>query len=548
MNKIKADYKYLIALGIIFLLILIPTYAHHGHFLLDCGREVYYPKEILSGKLLYKDILNIYGPFSYLFNAFLFKVFRINLNVLFISGIVSTAILTSVIYFIAKRFMSALLSFSISASSLILGVFNLNLPNFIFPYSYAMLYGLCAFLLSLLFLLKFVDDDNDLNFYAACFFAGVAIANKYEFLSFLLVLIYVFIKRVIKKQSRIAVRILNFMGSVLLCPLLCFGFLFLQGVSLGDFLNTLKIIKTMSQTQTLYYFYSHAGVYFNFEALKLQLLTLNSFLILVLFLCLKPKNKVLSVLYSLIAFVLIVCLANNLSFSFLPILVVLMLFADFIRVKSNLSLQVLVLSAISLGIKVFWGLLVAHYGIFFFAILLIALIALILNRFEIEIRYQKMVAIYLILVSSSIAVKNYMAAPAYLPVKSEVGTIYAPYYIKESSDLLIDFINKNTKLQDKIVIYPEGAMINFITNRRSDDFYTSLIPLYAETFADARLIENLKSTSPEYVIFSNLETSDYYLKYICSDYSVEFCNYVANNYKKIAEVDSSLRYLIFKKK
>jgi len=89
-NNTNDDLKYLISLWIILLLAIIATYAHQGHLIIDCGREVYYPTQILLGKVLYKDILNIYGPFSYMFNALLFKIFGINLNVLYISGCVCT--------------------------------------------------------------------------------------------------------------------------------------------------------------------------------------------------------------------------------------------------------------------------------------------------------------------------------------------------------------------------------------------------------------------------------------------------------------------------
>ena len=37
----------------------------------DIGREVYIPSEIANGKILYKEIINIYAPLSYYINALL---------------------------------------------------------------------------------------------------------------------------------------------------------------------------------------------------------------------------------------------------------------------------------------------------------------------------------------------------------------------------------------------------------------------------------------------------------------------------------------------
>ena len=59
MKKINLDLKYLIAIWILLIIAIISTYAHHGHLILDCGREVYYPTQVLLGKVLYKDIFNM---------------------------------------------------------------------------------------------------------------------------------------------------------------------------------------------------------------------------------------------------------------------------------------------------------------------------------------------------------------------------------------------------------------------------------------------------------------------------------------------------------
>ena len=75
MIKFLEKNKYLISIIFLTIIAIWITYAHNIHPIIDCGREVYYPQEILNGKVLYKDLFNIYGPFAYLFNAFLYKIF-----------------------------------------------------------------------------------------------------------------------------------------------------------------------------------------------------------------------------------------------------------------------------------------------------------------------------------------------------------------------------------------------------------------------------------------------------------------------------------------
>lgn len=41
--------------------------------MMDIGREYIIPQAILDGKVLYRDILNIYGPLAFIINAFVFK-------------------------------------------------------------------------------------------------------------------------------------------------------------------------------------------------------------------------------------------------------------------------------------------------------------------------------------------------------------------------------------------------------------------------------------------------------------------------------------------
>ena len=260
MKRFSDDIKYIIIIQTAVLLAIILTYAHQGHILVDCGREVYYPTQILLGKVLYKDIFNIYGPFSYMFNAALFKIFGINLNVLYLAGCVCSFLITNLIYFIATRFLPKFLSFSVAIFTVAVGVLGVNLFNFVFPYSYAILYGLVAFLASILLLLKYESNPQKLDyFYLSCFFAGLCITSKYEFLPFSAVILYSMIKirplNVIEKTFSIT--------ALLLAPAYCFGILFLQGLTINDLASTFSILVKMAHSQTLKYFYIAQGVYFS---------------------------------------------------------------------------------------------------------------------------------------------------------------------------------------------------------------------------------------------------------------------------------------------
>ncbi|HNW26765.1 MAG TPA: glycosyltransferase family 39 protein [Candidatus Gastranaerophilaceae bacterium] len=519
------------------------TYAHHGHLIIDCGREVYYPTQILEGKLLYKDLFNIYGPFSYLFNAVLFKLFGINLNVLYLAGCFCAFLITTLIYKIARKFLTEIISFSIAFFTICTGVLNTNLFNFIFPYSYAMLYGMVAFLISFLFLAKYIQEPHKvLNLYLSGFFAGFCIANKYEFLPYLLVFLYMVLK--IEKVSFKTILLL--LLSILSIPLVCFSILFLQGMGINDLVLAFETVKKMAQSQTLKYFYTTQGVVLDKKTLGYLALNFAKTVtpILLMTWSFMMSKKWLSVLLIIFATASGMIFMSPASLTFLPVLILGLFILHFRKYKNEKIVLILALSAILISLKSFWGLATLNYGVFFAGFLIVAIFALIENKF-----YQKAIFVYIILLSLVLGFQNLseLKDKSYC-IQTSRGKICSQKYLTKSSEDLINFIDKNTKKTDSMVILPEGLVINFLMERKSDDYYNSLIPLYWEVFGDEKLIEYFEKTKPDYIVFSNWDNKDYYFRYICSDYAVSFCNYVAKNYRQEKIIDNGFRYLIYRKK
>lgn len=526
--------------------ILIGTFAHHGNLIVDCGREAYYSLQVAQGKVLYKDIFNIYGPFSYMYNAFLFKIFGINLNVLFLSGCISAFFIASLTYLIARRFMGEFASFSISAFTIVVGVLNTNIFNTIFPYSYGMLYGTVAVLASIWLLLKYEESPEKNSYlYLSAFFAGLCVANKYEFLPYFLVIAYAAfkIKPVNFKQYSLTA------GSLLFAPVVCFAILSLQGMRLQDLIATGLIINKMAHTNTLNYFYQHTGVFFHKKTLPF--LTQKFFAVVIplalMYFSITRKNKFVSVFLTLITAFWIFRNINIGSFVFIPVVILLWFVVNFKNICTNGKLMIITLSSILLNMKIFWGLVISSYGTYLVNLCFITIIALIFERFKEKKNAEKAIVFYLAVVSVSLFFintprlhdkTNYISTPR--------GKLYIERSLFPSTDKLIKYIQTNTKKTDTVMIFPEGQLINFLTERKSDDVYGSLIPLYVETFGENNIIDHFKQTKPEYIIFNNWDYHEYYYKYICNDYAQSFCSFVAQNYTQEKVIDDGFRYLVFK--
>lgn len=554
MKKVDVNFKYLILLWAILILLVIPTYAHQGRFFTDCGREAFWPTQILAGKILYKDIFCVYGPFAYLFNAFLFKLFGINLNVLYMAGLISTFAMVTLLFLIGKRFLPVLINFSIGVFTIVAGVTSLDTFNFIFPYSYAMLYGVVSVLAAIWLLLKYNEfPEKTYYLYLSSFFTGLCIMNKQEFLPYLFVFLYgVFkIKRLnIKEYFYIFL-------SLLIVPILCFGFLYFQGLRLNDLKSAVVLMKRLSQSPSLVYFYNKTGAYLNLEnlirLLKLSVKSLTSFCIFVFAFSYLKKDlfivrKVLLIILMLMAVALLIFKINAI-FVFLPMLVAILAIFNYKKLSTDNALAILVLGILAISIKSFGGSYINRYGLFTLSPLIITFLTMIKIIFKDKINNYSL-CIYILIAALLVCYRNISELPLKQNlIETSRGKIYVNDIIYSTTQDTINYIIENTKPTDRVVIFPEAPMINFLTDRKTDDIYGVLMPPVLETFGENNMIEHFKKTKPEYIIFYTLNTfNDYKKKFICINYAYSFCSYVDKNYNIEKTFDSKdFRFIIYKR-
>lgn len=220
---------------------------------IDVGREIYYPKAILEGKILYKDLFCIYGPFSYLFNALLYKIFGESLNTLYGIGTISALLIVSFIYLISKKFLSDFVSISITLFVIIIGCLATRIFNYTLPYSYAVLFGLVCFLVSLYFLIKFIENKKEKNLILASFFGGLSFINKYDFLLYIIPLTIVILKT--KNWKLILKSYLSYLTPIIFSFLI----LFIQGLKISDLFHMMGVIKSFTLTDAMKTFMLHKG-------------------------------------------------------------------------------------------------------------------------------------------------------------------------------------------------------------------------------------------------------------------------------------------------
>ena len=526
--------------------------GHYSGILIDFGREVYYPEQILEGKVLYKDLFNIYGPLSYQINAVLYKIFGIKLSTLYFAGSLCSFGIVCLIYLISRKFLSEFLSFCIAIFTISAGIATTSIFNFHFPYSWAMVYGLIAFLFSLYFLINYISSHNNLpsqgkELYFSAFFAGISIACKYDFLLYVFIVLFFIIKNKNWKAFLCFISV----------PIFSYGILFMQGLNLSDLMNSLVITNKMAHTKTLTYFYQNSGVYFSLPVIPHDIFSFLFFSIpfsgvMFSYKFFQKENyfiKILSVvLFSVSLFFLYVLLGIKANYIFDFILVFILVFSLSTFKKINSILAVLTVSTILAGAKIFWAVFIGSYGTFYISLALICAFALLFNI--LPKKYEKIAGIIILFISLFFFSIHFKELSGQM-IETGRGKISTELFQSVNTNNLIEYINKNTKPYEKILILPEGMIINFLTNRKSDDFYNSFLPLYTETFAEKEIIEHFNSDKPDYIVLSNLNMKDYYYKYICEDYARDFCAFILDNYNQVDVIDKNseygyLRYIIFK--
>lgn len=547
MREFYIKNKPLIILWLLCITALIIFMGHYSNILFDVGRETYYPQRILEGKVLYKDLFNIYGPFSYLWNAFLYKIFGINLRALYISGTICSLAIVSGVYLIAKRFLNTSLSFAIGLFTIVTGVCANHLFNYTFPYSWAMLYGTVGFLYSVYFLIKYKDNENPHFLYIAGLLAGFATANKYDFIIYS---IFLFCVSIFTKNKKY---ILNFITSFMVFPILSFGILFLQGLRIEDLIVAMQEIQKLMNTKTLEYFYSNQGVLFSpavFPVWIYNLLATGIPLgLMMLSYRFYEKIKIVSIalitIFALVGYKLL----SPALFVFLTPLLFLVSIFGYKKIKTNIPLMLVIISAIGASFKTFWGLTPMSYGCYYTPIVLIAFFGVMFTF--INEKYQKIAAIFLTVVSVSfLNVYLFKRTTTTGKISSPHGTIYTYKQNADNINNILSILNNDENVNSTALIYPEGMIINFLSknNIKSDDYYNSLLPLYLESMGEEKFQKVLEEKNPEFIILTSQNTSDYYFNHICTNYAFNFCNQVEQEYQQEATFNGDIAFKIYRRR
>ncbi len=141
---------------------------------------MYVPAAISEGRRLYFDLTYPYGPLIPYWHAALFRLFGIHLGVLIGAGISVVGINTLLLYSVSRVFLPVWLSFA-AAFAFLLQACQVDLFNYILPYSYPAAYGSMFSVLMVWLLLRYMHEPRVRYTIAAGILAGLMMLTKLEF-------------------------------------------------------------------------------------------------------------------------------------------------------------------------------------------------------------------------------------------------------------------------------------------------------------------------------------------------------------------------------
>jgi hypothetical protein len=159
---------------------LYTTWGAWGDLTIDSGHEMYVPSLLSQGKQLYRDVWFMYGPAAPYFTSFLFRLFGVNLNVLYWAGSLSALGSAIFLFLIGVRLSSWLIGWTAGAV-ILLEAFQPSLFCFPLPYTSAAVYGCFVGCLFLWLVIHGLESSAWGWMFSAGSAAAVALLLKPEF-------------------------------------------------------------------------------------------------------------------------------------------------------------------------------------------------------------------------------------------------------------------------------------------------------------------------------------------------------------------------------
>jgi 4-amino-4-deoxy-L-arabinose transferase-like glycosyltransferase len=547
-------------LPLCFLLMLLLSWRRWTSLIVDTGREMDLPARLLRGELLYRDIHYLYPPLSPYFNALLFRLFGVHLEVLNVSGVICALLIVALCYAIARRVLSTREATLATLAVIVWCIFKPE-GNLISPYAFAALHGLMLALSTLLITLRYNEHRRWREVVLAGLLIGLAGITKQEFALTAAVTWSAGLLFVHRRDGKgFILRLLVAAGIAIALALPVYAYFFSR-VGWQTLIEDCHLLYTKIPASLVYYNSARTGLDQPFSSLLQMLggvavaLGIAS-LIVALSAIGTEQRKLLRNAFVFFTCSALVALAINVAsrgrwdgspLRALPFALLGLILLHFLRrdeSKPQFALFVIavysLLALIRVVLRVPSG---GAFGGYFLPTSLILIVYLTLvawprlvhmwlgREVTIDTRMRAIGTLILCLwLVATIAVFGYRYRKTFpVLLSAPHGSLYVTEENALATQEALAFLAQNTTADDAIAVVPEGSSIAFLAGRRMPLRHQILIPGFMDANEEQRAIETLAQV--KYVLVLNRPMREFGLEAFGRDYYQALGQYLEGNYR-----------------
>lgn len=538
--------------------------------LIDSGREMDLPLRLLQGEMLYRDVHYLYPPLSPYFNAQIYRLFGVHLNVSHANGLVCAALIVLICYRIARRILSPAEAALATIAIIVWCIFK-PAGNLISPYAFAALHGMILVLATLIFTLRYSENRRRGTLIATGVLIGLAAITKQEFaLAGVATVIaaVIYLHRNSVRQIALNVLCAAIPAMVIAAPV--YAYLF-HRVGWHTLIEDCHLFYTHLPPPLVFYNAQRTGLDHPLSslaqmlgAIAVSLAVASAIVWLSVFGIRRKSERELCQIFRWAGFVFVA--ASLCVFSIktathgrwdgsplraLPFLLVVLAVIKWRRgqVDAQKTCSIFIISIYSLAILARVALRVPSggaFGGFFLPTSLILVVYLLIHALPNAIKkwsesqlaatYAKrsgqVILVTLIVVTSVVFAIRFRRNFTF-EVSTSRGSFYTTPAVGEAMKQAIDFIESHTSRDDAIVVVPEGSDLTFLSDRRMPLRHTIMTPGLMSARDELRAIDQLKQLPVRYVLLVNRPTREFGAETFGRDYYQALGKWIDEHYRLV---------------
>ena len=554
-----------------FLLMLFVSWRRWTSPIVDSGREMDLPLRLLNGELLYRDIHYLYPPFSQYFNALLYWVFGVHLEVLNVEGIICCAIIVWMGWWIARRILPETETILATLAIIVWCIFKPE-GNLIAPYSFAALHGMMLALGTLIVTLNYGKTRRWQFVILAGILIGIAGITKQEFALTATVTWsagLLFIHR--REVKDLVIRLFVSASVALLVAVPVYAYFVMQ-VGWKILIEDCHLLYTGIPPSLVFYNSARSGLDHPFLSVMqmiggVAVAAALSFFIVAVSVKNKRKSAVIFCLVSVSVMAIILQISHGRwdgsplrALPFLLIGLSLIHFFSQDKSKPNFALFVLAIYSLTALIRVVLrvpsGGALGGYFLPTSLILIVFISMIVLPKFAAQfsdesttdtdrnfeslwppkslqgrIRFGvfSLLSLWLIITIFVFGYRYRKIFPVLLSTPR--GSLYVMNDNAVAMNEALDFLEKNSTANDFIAVVPEGSALGFLSQRRLNQRHQILIPDFMNASEEQRAIAKLNAV--QYVLIVNRPMREFGLEAFGRDFYQAYGNYLQENFRVV---------------